>query len=154
LGKEMTQKNEKEVEVLLSSLLKEELFAVLVTKAPEYPYTSLVAFSVTDDLKNLFFVTTKFTRKYHYLIADERAALFIDNRSNRYTDLIDAITVSAMGRIKEVERQSNHNLEKIYLSKHPYLEEFLSSPSSALMCMHVKRYLVVKEFQNVTEIEI
>ena len=63
-------KHEKEVEGILDSLLRTELFAVLATKAPEYPYTNLVAFAATEDLKKLLFVTTRSTRKYLYLITN------------------------------------------------------------------------------------
>lgn len=83
-----------DLDSVLGSLLGKELFAVLATKAPEYPYTNLLAFAATEDLKKLLFVTTRSTRKYLYLITDERASLLIDNRSNHYTDLKDAMAVS------------------------------------------------------------
>lgn len=109
-------KREKEVERILDSLLRTELFAVLATKTPEYPYTNLVAFAATEDLKKLLFVTTRSTRKYLYLITDERASLLIDNRSNSYTDLKDAMAINAMGRVREVDREQYPDLGEIYLA--------------------------------------
>ncbi len=147
-------KHEKEVEGILDSLLRTELFAVLATKAPEYPYTNLVAFAATEDLNKLLFVTTRSTRKYLYLITDERASLLIDNRSNSYTDLKDAMAINAMGRVREVDREQYPDLGEIYLHKHPYLKDFFSSPSSALLCMDVEKYILVTQFQNVVELDM
>jgi len=146
--------HEKEIEDLVGSIISAELLAVLATKAPEYPYTNLVAFAATEDLKRLLFVTTRSTRKYLYLITDERASLLIDNRSNRYTDLKYAMAVNAMGRIREIDREQYPDLGEIYLHKHPYLSDFFSSPSSALMCMKVEKYIIVQQFQNVMEIDM
>lgn len=147
-------KRDKDVDSVLGSLLGKELFAVLATKAPEYPYTNLVAFAATEDLQKLLFVTTRSTRKYLYLITDERASLLIDNRSNHYIDLKDAMAVNAMGRIREVDREQYPDFGEIYLQKHPYLSDFFSSPSSALMCMKVEKYIIVQQFQNVMEIDM
>lgn len=46
------------------------------------------------------------------------------------------------------------SLGEIYLHKHPYLSDFFSSPSSALMCMKVEKYIIVQQFQNVMEIDV
>ena len=41
-----------------------------------------------------------------------------------------------------------------YLDKHPYLEEFVHSPSCEFLAIHVQRYILVERFQNVTEYRI
>jgi len=146
--------HEKEIEDQVGSIMAAELLAVLATKAPDYPYTNLVAFAATEDLKKLLFVTTRSTRKYLYLISDNRASLLIDNRSNSFIDFRDAVAINATGRVREVDRESYPHLGDIYLHKHPYLQEFFSSPSSALMCMDVEKYIIVRDFQNVVELDM
>ena len=146
--------HEKEIEDLVGSIMAAELLAVLATKAPEYPYTNLVAFAATEDLKKLLFVTTRSTRKYLYLISDNRASLLIDNRSNSFIDFRDAVAINATGRVREVDRENYLHLGDIYLHKHPYLQEFFSSLSSALMCMDVEKYIIVRDFQNVVELDM
>jgi hypothetical protein len=46
------------------------------------------------------------------------------------------------------------SFRKLYLSKHPYLKEFVSSPTCALLRMDVETYYVVHQFQNVMELHI
>ena len=56
------------------------------------------------------------------------------------------------GIVEMVTRPSN--LEKIrhlYLTKHPYLEDFAHSPSCQILDIHVERYIMVERFQNVIE---
>ena len=64
--------HEKEIEDQVGSIMAAELLAVLATKAPDYPYTNLVAFAATEDLKKLLFVTTRSTRKYLYHVEARR----------------------------------------------------------------------------------
>jgi len=42
----------------------------------------------------------------------------------------------------------------VYLEKHPYLEEFVASPTGALLRVKVDKYIVVTRFQEVMEIQI
>jgi hypothetical protein len=43
---------------------------------------------------------------------------------------------------------------KVYLGKHPHLEEFVTSPTCALLRIKVEKYIVVTRFQEVREIKI
>jgi len=48
----------------LRKLLRSQLLAVLSTQNQGQPYASLVAFASSDDLKSLYFATSRSTRKY------------------------------------------------------------------------------------------
>ena len=41
-----------------------------------------------------------------------------------------------------------------YLAKHPHLEDFVRSPTSALVRVAVDSYYMVKNFQNVMELNL
>lgn len=71
----------------LGELFEKQRIGVLSTQNRNRPYASLVAFAVTDDFRNFVFATPRATRKYSNIIASSRAALLIDNRSNRMSDL-------------------------------------------------------------------
>jgi len=43
---------------------------------------------------------------------------------------------------------------KVYLEKHPNLEEFVTGPNCALLRIKVDKYIVVTRFQEVREIKI
>lgn len=144
--------SENDLENDLKALMKEQKLAVLATSHDGEPYTNLVAFVTSDDLKHIFFATPVATRKYSYLNASRKASMMIDNRSNKESDFKDAMAVNAEGTVLEVEK--TQELNSLYLKKHPYLRDFLNSPSSALMRMEVKRYIVASRFQNVVEIDM
>lgn len=136
----------------LKALMYEQKLAVLATFHDDEPYTNLVAFAASDDLKYIFFVTPVSTRKYSYLTASRKASIMIDNRSNNENDFKDAMAVNANGTVNEVNKTDD--IKVLYLEKHPYLEDFLQSPSSAMMRLEVRSYIVASRFQNVVEMEM
>ena len=138
----------------LQRLFASQRLAVLATQNEGQPYTSLVAFTASENLKKLFFATTRATRKYANLKADSRVALLIDNRSNEATDFRWAMAVTATGTAEEIEGQERGAASKLYLAKHPHLEEFVSSPSCALLSISVDRYYVASRFQKVIEVHV
>jgi len=139
---------------LLKDLFATQLLAVLAAQTEGQPYTSLVAFSEADELKHLLFATSRNTHKYANIIRDPRVAMFVDNRSNRDSDFRNAVAVTAIGEAEEVQGLEKDRLVKLYLAKHPYLEEFVSSPDTALFRVRIHDYKVVSDFQNVVGLEI
>jgi len=119
-----------------------------------HPYGNLVAFMATDDVKHLLFATTRATRKYVNISENPRVAMVIDNRSNQEADFHQAAAVTATGVAKEVQGSEKETLLRLYLLKHPYLKDFVSSPNCALLRMDVTTYYVVRQFQNVMELHI
>ena len=138
----------------VSGLLASQKLAVLATRTLQEPYTSLVAFAETPDLTTILFATTRTTRKYANLSANSRVALLIDNRSNEAADFRDATAVSATGTSREVAGHERKRLFGIYLAKHPYLQDFVTAPTCALMAIQVEKYSVVQHFQHVVEFTI
>ena len=138
----------------VKSVLASQKLAVLATHQKGQPYTSLVAFAATADLKNLLFATIRATRKYANVMADPRVALLADTRTNRDADFHSALAVTATGRAGEVRGPARARLLKVYIAKHPSLEEFVKSPDCALLRLRVNRYYVVSRFKNVIELRM
>lgn len=132
----------------------DQLLAVLGTQSQTGPYGNLVAFTATDDLKNLLFATTRSTRKYENLMETPRVAMVIDNRSNRELDFHEAIAVTATGTVKEIHGSNRAHFQKLYLEKHPYLLDFVAAPTCALLKLDVETYYIVRQFQQVTELHL
>jgi len=138
----------------LKDLFSKQRLAVLATQSKKQPYGNLVAFMATDDLKHLLFATTRATRKYANISKNPRIAMVVDTRSNREADFHQAAAVTATGVVKETVGSQKRRFQKLYLSKHPYLKEFVSSPTCALLRMDVETYYIVRQFQNVVELHI
>ena len=138
----------------LVRLLSTERLGVLSTCGGEQPYASLVAFAGTDDLSHIVFATPRPTRKYANLVANGKVAMLIDSRSKRVTDFRQAMAATAVGTVKEIRKAKNNRLIRLYLQKHPQLQDFLGSPTCAVLDIRVERYHVVERFQQVTEFHL
>ena len=138
----------------LKKLFKKQKLAVLTTHKNGQPYSSLVAFAVTEDLKHIIFATSRSTRKYEHFSSDGRVALLIDNRTNKVADFHSAIAVTAVGTAMEPDENIRQQLAQRYLAKHPHLKDFVQSPTCALVQVSVKTYYVVRTFQNVMELHV
>jgi hypothetical protein len=137
---------------ILRELLSSQLLGVLGTHHAGAPYTSLVGFAATDDLRSLLFATGRQTRKHENLAADARASMLVDNRTNRPADFTEASAATAVGIVEEIGADDRADLEALFLAKHPHLESFVRSPSSALLSLRVSVYMVVTRFQHVIEL--
>lgn len=136
----------------IRGLLVSQRLGVLATNQGGQPYTSLVAFAFSDDLRRLFFATTRATRKFANLQAEPRVSLLIDNRSHRSEDFREAIAVTALGCAQEVSDSERQAVLGLYLDRHAGLREFVMAPTCALLQIEVTSYSLVSRFQNVVEI--
>jgi nitroimidazol reductase NimA-like FMN-containing flavoprotein (pyridoxamine 5'-phosphate oxidase superfamily) len=147
-------KEELELEEVIRELFSSQRLAVLGTQRGGQPYANLVAFVASDDLKSIFFATARATRKYANIEADSRVTVLIDNRSNQEADFSKAAAVTATGRAQEVRDSERELVTAAYLAKHPMLEEFVRSPSCAILKLQVETYFLVRRFQNVMELHV
>jgi general stress protein 26 len=138
----------------LAELFNSQKLAVLSTHNAGQPYASLVAFATTQDLRHLLFATTRSTRKYANIKSDARVAMLMDNRSNRDSDISNAIAVTATGTTNEIDNKNRDPFLNTYLTKHPHLKDFVNSPSCALIRMKVDTYYLVSKFQIVFELHV
>lgn len=135
----------------ISSLLQEQKLAVLATVRNFQPYSSLMAFVATDDLATIVTATGDSTRKHLNLQLQPRVSMLVDNRSNDEADFHRAAAITIIGRAEMVDEEEAESLKPLYLAKHPYLKDFLQSPSTTLFKITVFHYLMVTRFQSVME---
>lgn len=136
----------------LTELFASQKLAILATVREQQPFTNLVAFAATNDLKHLVFATPRATRKFVNLSKNPKIAMTIDNRQNVTADFSDAAAVMAIGKAVEATGPEKEPLLQLYLAKHPELEAFVSAPSCALIDVRVAKYDIVRRFQNVVEL--
>jgi heme iron utilization protein len=146
--------NTVDLRAVIRNLLASQKLAVLATQNHGQPYSNLIAFAVTDDLKQLLFATTRATRKYANLMADSRVALLVDNRTNEVTDFTEAAALTALGKAWELQGAERQRSLEVYLRKHPNLEDFVTGPTCALLRVTVDKYIVVSQFQVVRELQM
>ena len=119
---------ELELEQLIRALFESQKLAVLGTHKEGQPYANLEA--------------------------DARVTVLIDNRSNQDSDFSQAAAVTATGTAQEVVDAKRDEVLATYLAKHPMLEDFVRSPTCALLQVEVQTYYLVRRFQNVMELHV
>ena len=144
----------REIRSRLKELCSSQKLAVVSTQSDGQPYASLVAFVASDDLRHIFFVTARTTRKFANLTSDSRVAVLINSSANEESDFHDAVCITATGTAEEIVDPERQDVLKRYLSKHPYLEDFARSPSCAVIRVAAKSYYMVQNFQKVMELHL
>lgn len=138
----------------ITNLCSSQRLAVLCTQKDNQPYASLVAFVISSDLRYLYLITPKTTRKFTNLAANPQVSLLINSSENRESDFHRAMAATIIGMASEISTRKHPDVIKSYLAKHPYLEDFAKSPTCALVQIKVKSYFLVKNFQNVMELHL
>ena len=136
--------NPSETKELLRQIVGSQRFAVLSTLSNRQPYSNLVAFAVSDDLRQIVFATNRNTRKYRNILSNNKIALLIDNRSNSQSDFTRALAITVLGTAGELSGDENDKLVRSYLDKHPSLGEFLQRPDTAIIKVLVNDYILAR----------
>ncbi len=138
----------------ISELFESQSLAVLSTQKNNQPYSSLIAFAVSSDLKYFYFLTPNTTRKYDHLTANPKVSILVNDSRNRADDIYNAVSVTGTGVADLVEKVENNSALDIYLKKHPHLKEFSKAPTTAFIRISMNRYFMVNRFQNVVELKV
>lgn len=131
-------KDREQLATLLGGLFQQQLHMVLATHDGQAPYTSLMAFAAAPSLDRLYFVTSRATRKYSNMAANNQVAALIDNRSNRSADFQSALAVTALRQAKELMGEDKNGPLSLFLQRHPALEPLSLDSSTALMALMVR----------------
>ena len=133
----------------IDHLFKTQLQGVMATQQQEQPYTSLMGFAHTPDLRYLIFATYRDTQKHTNLLLNSAVSFLIDDRSNDPVDYQQAVAISVCGCAQAIPDAERAGFLASYLTKHPTLRDFVSSPDCALLRVAVSCYRVVSQFQAV-----
>jgi heme iron utilization protein len=146
-----TQRGSAIVPERLKVLGETERFAVLATDAGGQPYTSLVSFALTPDIGVCLFATPRETQKYRNILHGNQVALLVDNRHGSARNLMETEAITIIGKARAVRKGKGwESLAAVYLAKHPDLEGFLRSPSTALIAVKLSQCIHVGGFQMVS----
>lgn len=138
----------------IHALLSSQPLAVLSTQRNGQPYSSLMAFAYTDDLREIIVATGNSTRKHQNIIEESRVSLLVDNRSNSEEDFHAAAALTVLGVASCMAADERLAYEELYLKRHPYLQEFLAALSTTLFKIEINHYLLATRFQSVMEYHI
>ena len=146
--------DENALQDILRDLMSKQKLAVLSTQRGGQPYSNLMAFAYTEDLRHLIVATGSATRKYQNIMENSRVSIMVDNRSNDEQDFHQATATTILGVAEPVDPRIKQHYQALYLKRHPYLDRFIASPTTQLFVITVHNYLIVSRFQDVVEYRI
>jgi general stress protein 26 len=139
----------------IQTILSSQYLAVLATNTGTAPYTSLIGFMASTDLKQIYFATLTSTRKYNNITKHSQVSLLIDSRTNRGgEDFKNSSALTILGNAETVPQVQQAEILSLYLDKFCHLQDFTSDPQCALVRINVEKYILVQRFQEVFELTI
>jgi hypothetical protein len=81
-------------------------------------------------------------------------ALLIDNHSDTPTDTREAMAITVLGQAMEAPPEERERFLRLFLNRHPNLNDFATSATCALMAVRISTYIIVQRFGKVQEIRM
>jgi nitroimidazol reductase NimA-like FMN-containing flavoprotein (pyridoxamine 5'-phosphate oxidase superfamily) len=137
----------------IENVLSSQKIAVLGTSKNGEPYSCLVAFAITNDLKELIFATMRKRLKYSHIMANPRVTLIIDNRDTKASDFNDTTSITMVGTAQDIQGDDRNQYAELLLKRHPALTDFVNSADCAVIRVEVDKIYIVSEFESVVKIK-
>lgn len=151
----ITTQGNTDVKARLKYLNEKERYAVLATDSDGQPFTSLIAYALTDDLKGVIFATPKNTSKYKNILQNPRVSVLIDSRFKSGCDYLNTESVTIIGIAHPLRKgRKRTELSSILMKKHSKLSTFIKSSTTALILIGVAHYIHVGNFQCISEWQV
>ncbi len=140
--------DKQEAKKRIRGMLCTQKLAVLATQGKNVPHTSLITFWA-EDVDQIFFATSKNTRKFYNLIKSSTVSLLFDDRSSQQ-HLLEASAVTATGQAEVAGKQEPQ--ARLFLNKNPQLQAFFGQSSTAFIRVRIAQYDLVTNFGNVCRV--
>lgn len=139
----------------LRDLYEEQPLAVLATVGKEnQPYTSLMAFTIDEELETLFFATYADTRKYRNLQHETDVALLVDNRQEQEGNFENTLAVTLEGQVYAVKETALHSVRELMTLRHPQMKSFFDDPETRFFFVEIRRHIAVTGLGGVEILDV
>lgn len=134
--------DEGEIYEKIYEIMTNQQFGVLATIENGVPHTSIVAFTVTNSLRTILFLTKQEGRKYKNISSNPKVTILVDHRPQSSKKITGSFAVTATGTAKPVDLKSANATKELFLFCHPSLSEYLDDPAFALVSITISNYEV------------
>jgi hypothetical protein len=124
--------------------------AVLATACDGQPHTSLIAITPVNGMRQLIFVTSRNTLKFHNLQNNGKVAVLIQGEDLNRSGHRKSSALTAFGMAHEILISDHEEVVQTHLERHPDLRNFMQKRDFALILIKVDKYQVVRDIENVS----
>lgn len=125
-------------------MLLDNSLCVLCTVSGNLPYSSLMTYVLSDDLKTMYMVTVRESRKYRNLLENPKVSLLIDNRQKWVAssgEVVSSLTIE--GVLKPLEPIETTLIRAKLVEGHGELKEIVGNPDCVIFGVELKTFLLL-----------
>jgi nitroimidazol reductase NimA-like FMN-containing flavoprotein (pyridoxamine 5'-phosphate oxidase superfamily) len=135
----------------MKEIIKKNDLCVLATASEGRPHCSLMSYVPDEEVKEIYMVSHRETRKYINLTRNPSVSLLIDNREDYMVgeeEKIKALTVEGEYRpLNDSVKKDSVRLR--LLKKNPNLTHFLNDPAAEIFSIRLKSFQLLDGVQDV-----
>jgi nitroimidazol reductase NimA-like FMN-containing flavoprotein (pyridoxamine 5'-phosphate oxidase superfamily) len=128
----------------VKEMLLDNSLCVLCTVSKDLPYCSLMTYILSDDLKTLYMVTDRKSRKFKNLLGNSVVSLLVDNRQKLVFPSDETVaSVTFEGVLKHLDPLETEIMRIQLVKKHEELKNILNNPDCVIFGIELKSFLLL-----------
>ena len=130
----------------IRELIENNDLCVLATVAGTAPHCSLMSYAAAEDVREIYMVTHKNTKKFANLEGNPGISLLIDSRETDQGErrhMARALTVTGVYE-KVKDEPKNGEMRRRLLERHPHLKNFIDDPQAQFILVRVKAFQLLE----------
>jgi general stress protein 26 len=140
--------DESELYGIIYDVMTNQQFGILATVENGIPHTSIVAFTVTNNLRTILFLTKQESRKFKHISTNPMVSILVDKRPVSSKSISGSYAVSAVGNAKVIDLKSASATKELFLFCHPTLTEYIDDPAFSLLSISVNTYNITSGLKD------
>lgn len=128
----------------VNEMLLDNSLCVLCTVSNDLPYCSLMTYVLSDDLKTVYMVTDRKSRKFRNLLENSIVSLLVDNRQKLVFPSDDTVaSVTFEGVLKHLDPLETEVVRIKLVKRHEELKNILNNPDCVIFGIELKSFLLL-----------
>lgn len=129
---------------IVKEMLKDNNLCVLCTAGGGLPYCSLMTYVMSDDLKTVYMVTVRESRKYRNLLENSSVSLLVDNRQRINFPSDESVASVTFGGVhRQLDPLEIQEVRAQLSLRHTELKEILNHPDAVIFGVALKSFLLL-----------
>jgi nitroimidazol reductase NimA-like FMN-containing flavoprotein (pyridoxamine 5'-phosphate oxidase superfamily) len=139
----------------MKELILQKDTCVLATVSGDKPHCSLMSYLPDPEVRELYMVTLRHTKKYQNLLANPWVSLLIDTREDTAgSELRQKKALTISGIFQKVEPGRIETLRSEFIRKHPQLKELIQDPSAEMISIRLHSLQLLEGFRDASFVQV
>lgn len=128
----------------VKEMLVDNSLCVLCTVSKDLPYCSLMTYILSDDLKTVYMVTDRKSRKFRNLLENTTVSLLVDNRQKLAFPSEESVaSVTFEGVLKHLDPLQIDVIRMQLVKRHEELKNILNNSDCVIFGIELKSFLLL-----------